>query len=192
MVYYVTSVMSYLLSICYFSNAINTRKSCTIEDLLEVKSEAEQFMTSMLSPIPVEDFFTNYFEKRPIAIRQRPPGYYEGLLDLNTIGDFLKSREIDVKDEGTMNSVFKNKIKHGGNWKLVKRVLKNGDWWTTSPNLTTLPLEVVYAYFEQKGYSIVIDKIQEFHPPLKMGKYLFCVHNVTYLYHSNFYVYSYI
>jgi hypothetical protein len=144
---------------------------------LDVKSEAEQFMISMLSPLPVEYFFENYFEKSPIAIRQRPHGFYEGLLNLNTIGDFLKSRQIDDKDEATMRSVFKNNIKHGGDWKLVKRVWKNGHWWTTSPNLTTMPLEVVYASFERKGYSIVIDKIQEFHPPLKMGKFLFCVYD---------------
>jgi hypothetical protein len=176
MVYYTTSVMLCLLYILRFAYAINSRESCTSEGLLEVKSEAEQFMTSMLSPLPVEYFFTNYFEKSPIAIRQRPHGFYEGLLNLNTIGDFLISRQIDDKDEATMKSVFKNNIKHGGDWKLVKRVWKNGDWWTTSPNVTTMPLEVIYANFESKGYSIVIDKIQEFHPPLKMGKFLFCVY----------------
>lgn len=180
---YIISGILCFLSLLLWTNAITNRKACTFDGLLEVKNEPVQFMASMLSPLLMETFFTTYFEEKPIKISQRPQGFYEGLIDLNTIGDFLKSKQIDQSlqdiDKASTNSNFKYKIKHGGdsNFKLVKRVWRNGDWWTSTPNISAIPLEVVYASFERKGYSIVIDKIQEFHPPLKLGKFFLCICN---------------
>lgn len=152
-----------------FVSSTIDRKACTVENLLPVDNGDLKLLSNLLSPLAPRIFFTDAFESQPILVRNRSPGFYGGLIDLNVIGDYLKSQDPDAlisKDNGLYSG---EKIKHGHDWKLVKRVWRNGEWWSSSPNISMIPIEVVFASFQRKGYSIVINKMQNFHPPLKKG-----------------------
>ena len=155
---------------------------CTAKYLMPTDDNAIRMMADMISPLDVDSFFGNGYEQQSTAILNRPQGYYSSLIDLGVIIDYLRlqgqshgtsnlsgSQHLAKKISG-MASLEDNKIEHGGNWKLIKRVWKNGDWWSSSPNMSTIPFEVVVASFQRHGYSILVNKIQNFHSPVKKGE----------------------
>lgn len=146
----------------------NRRQACTDDWLLKTDDNALLFLASLLSPLSSDTFFTKYHEKIPGIIQNRRAGYYNQLIDLNVIADYLLSKRQPVDHTQTTNT-SSPMIQHGVGvgWRLVKRVLRDKEWWSSSPNQSVIPLSTVYSSFEHHGYSIVIDKIQEFHPPLQ-------------------------
>ena len=152
---------------------------CTARHLMMSEEDSIRMMSDMISPMSVDSFFSNVFEKQSTAILDRPPVYYSSLMSLDIVLEYLQrqgqlpnllgSDKIKEPKAGILN-FEDNKIQHGGDWKLVRRVWRNGDWWSSSPNVSVIPFEVVLASFQRHGYSIVINKIQDFYPPLKKGE----------------------
>jgi hypothetical protein len=158
---------------------VSERRKCTYESLLIGNDTNKKLLVNLFSPLLTSVFFRSAFESQPLIVQNRNPGFYSKLIDLNVIGQYLESQDIQVRspDQHADKSRSSAKIygrarKHGVDWKLVKRVWRNGDWWCSSPNIDVIPLNVVRDSFQRKGYSIVINKMQEFHYPLKVGQSL--------------------
>ena len=169
--------------------SVNERRKCTYRSLLIENSENEQLLANLFYPLQIDNFFRSVFELQPTIVQNRNPAFYSKLIDLNVIGQYLESQDLEFdgtfetarqespeQHAGEGKSAIKvataRTRKHGVDWKLVKRVWRNGDWWCSSPNVDVIPLHVVRASFQSKGYSIVINKMQEFHHPLKVGQSL--------------------
>jgi hypothetical protein len=158
---------------------VSERKKCSYESLLIENGADQKLLGNLFSPLLTDSFFRSAFESQPLIVQNRNPGFYSKLIDLNVIGQYLESQDIQVRspDQHADKSRSSAKIdgrarKHGVDWKLVKRVWRNGDWWCSSPKIDMIPLNVVRDSFQSKGYSIVINKMQEFHYPLKVGQSL--------------------
>ena len=155
---------------------------CTAKYLMPTDDNAIKTMADMISPLGADSFFANGYEQQSTAILNRPPGYYSSLIHLGVIIDYLRAQGRPHKTSklsgsqrlaetrSGIASLEDSKIEHGGDWKLIKRVWRNGDWWSSSPNMSTIPFEVVIASFQRHGYSILINKIQNFHSPIKKGE----------------------
>jgi hypothetical protein len=155
------------------------RRKCIYESLLIGSNANEKLLASLFSPLLTNVFFRSAFESQPLIVQNRNPGFYSKLIDLNVIGQYLESQDHKIRspnqhaDESRSSAKIDRRArKHGVDWKLVKRVWRNGDWWCSSPNISVIPLHVVRDSFQMKGYSIVINKMQEFHYPLKVGQSL--------------------
>lgn len=158
---------------------VSERKKCTYESLLIGNAASEKLLANLFSPLVADVFFREAFESQPLLVQNRNPGFYSSLVDLNVIGQYLESQDFEGRrlHQQTDESRSSAKIdgharKHGVDWKLLKRVWRNGDWWCSSPNISVIPLNIVRDSFQRKGYSIVINKMQEFHYPLKVGQLL--------------------
>ena len=177
------SIPFFLAIVIFFAKSsvkgVSERRKCTYESLLIENTAHEKLLANLFSPLLTDVFFRSAFESQPLIVQNRNPGFYSRLIDLNVIGQYLESQDLQVKgpDQHAHESRSYAKAdgrarKHGDDWKLVKRVFRNGDWWCSSPNISEIPLNVVRDSFQRKGYSIVINKMQEFHYPLKVGQSL--------------------
>ena len=163
------------------------RKQCTAENLLAEDKKYLQLLSNFLYPQESSRLLSDTQMSRPTILDGRSPGFYGGLLNLNVIGDYLisqsvfeqSSEHVDGREKGSQKREMKTTdhgtIKHGTDWKLVKRIWKDGKWWSSTPNANEIHLNTVYASFERKGYSIVIDKMQIYHPPLMIGMQSCCI-----------------
>lgn len=161
------------------SECAHVREQCTSKNLLVEEKKYLQLLSNFLHPLDSSRFLTDSERSRPTIIDGRSPGFYGGLMNLNVIGDYLMSQSVVQQsahiDSGTKGSSDDGIIKHGTDWKLVKRIFKSGKWWSSTLNASEVHLQTVYASFEKKGYSIVIDKMQNFHPPLMIGMDFCCM-----------------
>lgn len=162
------------------------REQCTSKNLLVEEKKYSQLLSNFLHPLESSRFLNDSETSRPIIIEGRSRGFYGGLMNLNVIGDYLMSQSVVQQsaqiDSGTKGSYRDERriaddaiIKHGTDWKLVKRVFRSGKWWSSTLNASEVHLHMVYASFEKKGYSIVIDKMQNCHPPLMIGMDFCCI-----------------
>ena len=182
-----------LLSYCFFVASFDpypdiisnysSRHHCTFEHLLSTENDVLNIISNMISPLQVETFFGKHFEVQSTAVLSRPQDFYSRLINIGVVPDYLRSQgklsrhtsegsDPHIKDNSRTpsSSLEGTEIHHGGDWKLVKRVWKDGSWWSSTPNISMIPFEVVFASFQRHGYSIVIDKMQNFHAPLRIGE----------------------
>ena len=66
-----------------------------------------------------------------------------------------------------MPRVREDFVHHGDGWKLVKRVFRDGGWWSSAPRTGPIHVGLAIDMFRKRGYTFVIDRIQEIHVPFK-------------------------
>lgn len=165
------------------------KKQCTADNLLAEDEKYSRLLSNFLHPLESNRLLSDTQASLPTIIDGRSPGFYGGLINLNIIGDYLMSQSVVEQslahsDDRARSSFNRERriagegiIKHGTDWKLVKRIWKNGKWWSSTLNASEIHIQMVYASFERKGYSIVIDRMQNYHPPLMIGMKSCCVQN---------------
>lgn len=48
----------------------------------------------ILNPLTIEDFFANYYEKKPLVIKRNQPNYYDPVLTINDVNDLLSNSDL--------------------------------------------------------------------------------------------------
>ena len=97
--------------------------SCTRDYALRSTESADRFLTSILNPITVEEFFLDHFQRKA-ASAQRPgmPGYY---------GPMVTFEDVEYAIENGYKGTHSNqRLVYGKDWKLAKRIFRDGDYWT--------------------------------------------------------------
>lgn len=97
--------------------------SCTHDLSFRPTDSAEKFLASMLNPIPVNDFFENHFQQKA-ASAQRPgmPTYYGPMASFEDV-EYALENGYKITDPT-------QRLVYGKDWKLAKRVFKDGEHWT--------------------------------------------------------------
>ncbi len=99
--------------------------------------EQERSLAWLLHPVSREEFFTEYWEKRPLVIRRKQPDYFSPLISLDEIDRVLTTLDL----------------------RYPHVILKNADGNVTSADYTvngdTLDVAKIYQLFEQ-GSTIVL------------------------------------
>lgn len=75
-----------------------TKKTAEAEDAQETSkldfSSSEKLFSSLLSPTTAEDFFSKYWEKKPLFLQRKDPEYYGSLFSKSDLDSLLKKEEI--------------------------------------------------------------------------------------------------
>jgi len=53
-------------------------------------SGPELTLESLLAPVTLDEFFSDYWEKAPLVISRREPAWYQALLELSDIDSFSR------------------------------------------------------------------------------------------------------
>eukprot|EP01041_Mallomonas_annulata_P001108 gene1108-2154_t len=114
-------------------------------------SKSMDFFAGLTSPLPFEKFIVDFFEKQPIVLRRRKPTYYGGLLQVDDIDKILLRSTLSHN-----NSVA---LVYGKDYKLVRRVQRDGQWWSGVYPESNMTLDNTRAAFA-KGFSLVINEVQ--------------------------------
>jgi hypothetical protein len=75
-----------------------TKKNADKEDVQDTSkldfSSAEKLFSSLISPTTSEDFFSQYWEKKPLHIQRKDPQYYGSLFSKSDLESLLKKEEV--------------------------------------------------------------------------------------------------
>eukprot|EP00602_Paraphysomonas_sp_CaronLab_P008666 CAMPEP_0185036184 /NCGR_PEP_ID=MMETSP1103-20130426/28759_1 /TAXON_ID=36769 /ORGANISM="Paraphysomonas bandaiensis, Strain Caron Lab Isolate" /LENGTH=672 /DNA_ID=CAMNT_0027573617 /DNA_START=42 /DNA_END=2060 /DNA_ORIENTATION=+ len=129
--------------------------SCIDHHVLTPSNQSLQFLESILSPIPIHDFITNYLNNKPVtAKRPNLPYYYGPLLSFDDV-------EVAI-EKGHKSSSPNERIQYNIDWKLAKRVKRDGEWWTgvfANPD-NRLSLASALQAVNKHGYTIIMNRAQ--------------------------------
>ena len=106
-------------------------------------------------------FWNTTFGTKPALIQKVVP--VDDLFTLENVFTYLNDQQI----VGVDNNQSDGFVSHGKGWKLVKRAYRDGEWWSSSPRDGPIHMSIIDQLFRNKGYTFVIDRAQEYHPPLK-------------------------
>ncbi|GHA10472.1 hypothetical protein GCM10008090_20110 [Arenicella chitinivorans] len=88
-------------------------------------------LESVLRPLTAQDFFDDYWEKKPFIIKRNNPDYYKEILNLETLNEVFASRMFRASDMRIFNNgekrefqAFSKKNKANGN--VVLKEFENG------------------------------------------------------------------
>jgi bifunctional lysine-specific demethylase and histidyl-hydroxylase NO66 len=113
-----------------------------------------------LKPISLNEFFKEYFQRKPmVALRPSFPQYYGPLVDLGDVHYAIENGYKFTQPELS--------AKYGEDWKLAKRILKNGTWWTgvfENPNPATVLTADIAFYAVSQGYTLIFNRAQSISP----------------------------
>jgi hypothetical protein len=134
--------------------------SCTDEFSFKPTESSKTFLTSILNPITFEEFFEHHFQHKA-ANAQRPglPTYY---------GPMASFEDVEYAIEnGFQISNPNQRLVYGKDWKLAKRVLKEGEHWTglyaSQEESGELGLtEAMQAV--SKGFTVIMNGVQSSMP----------------------------
>jgi ribosomal protein L16 Arg81 hydroxylase len=132
--------------------------SCTEKYALQSTKSSEDFLTSILNPITINDFFENHFQKKA-ASSQRPgmPGYY---------GPMVSFEDVEYAMENGFKVSNPNKrLIYGKDWKLAKRVYRDDEYWTGiySSEEEEMSVEEAMRAVSQ-GFTVIMNGVQSCMP----------------------------
>jgi hypothetical protein len=94
-----------------------------------------------------------YFEKRPVVVRRRNAKFYSALMGLSDV--------LSVIEHGRSDSDPDEPIQYGSEWRLIRRVMREGKWWTgLLPGGKNVTAQIAQTAFYRHGFSLVINSIQ--------------------------------
>lgn len=100
-----------------------------------------------------------YFQKKPVtAQRPKLPSYYGQLITFDDIEYALQN--------GFKSSSPTEPIQYGVDWKLAKRVLKDGEYWTGlfQHNTSTLAVATAIQLILKHGFTLILNNAQSVLP----------------------------
>jgi hypothetical protein len=110
---------------------------------------------NLIQPIPFEQFLVDILQKQPAVARRNNPNYYGNgtLFHMNDIATILK--------HGRKQHNPKKRIKYLEDWKLVKRTMSNGEWWTGIFNANaSVSVQEAQDAFSKGGFTLIIKEMQ--------------------------------
>jgi hypothetical protein len=100
-----------------------------------------------------------YFQKKPVtAQRPKLPFYYGQLISFNDLEYALEN--------GFKSGSPTEPIQYGVDWKLAKRVMKDGEYWTGlfQHNSSTLPVAAAIQAVMKHSYTLILNRAQSVLP----------------------------
>lgn len=119
-----------------------------ISEKLLTKSRAGLDLESLLSPLPLADFFDQYWERKPLILNREDQEYYRDLFSIEQVDQVLDLH----RPTGRYIRVVKNQEP------LLPTKYENPDG--------SLNLNQLYASYVD-GYTVVINEIERYWQPLK-------------------------
>jgi hypothetical protein len=106
-----------------------------------------------VKPIALEKFLVDILQHQPAVARRSNSNYYGSLFNVDDVATILK--------HGRKQENPKKRIKYLQEWKLVKRTLSDGEWWTGvfKPN-STISVEEAKEAFAKGGFTLIIKELQ--------------------------------
>ena len=151
--------MHFPLFFCWFILRTGIASKC--ESLLSKQPLFEIPFFSLLSD--TSTFWNSTFGIKPALIQKVDQDLpIDELFTLENVFTYLSDQQIVGEDN--QKSEFVN---HGKGWRLVKRAHRDGEWWSSGPRNGPIHMSIIDNLFRNKGYTFVIDRAQEYHPPLK-------------------------
>ncbi|MBF0543924.1 MAG: cupin-like domain-containing protein [Candidatus Riflebacteria bacterium] len=93
----------------------------------------EWTLQSILDPVPVEEFFREYWGKKPLLVSRKNPDYFKGLFSLDDMDDILRftaptdlwARKVDmaVKYSSVLQHMLYEQNTPGFNYQMIRRSL---------------------------------------------------------------------
>lgn len=136
-----------------FSGLSGEIPMCVAEEALPVLASSVESANRLIYPKTIENLLEEHFEKQPFVVRRRSPKFYDSLIGL---GDVLA-----VIEEGRSESDPSRRIEYGTEWKLIRRVMRDGKWWTgLLPGGENITAQIAQAAFYRHGFSLVVNTVQ--------------------------------
>ncbi|CAN0199408.1 unnamed protein product, partial [Discosporangium mesarthrocarpum] len=81
-------------------------------------------LSALFHPVSLETFVTEFWEQKPMVIRNRGWNHYEGIFSLQAVDEVIE-KGINLSDGS-------HPMHHGSDWVVIKRVFReeDGEYWT--------------------------------------------------------------
>jgi hypothetical protein len=126
--------------------------ACIAEQALPVRASSLEAANRLIHPQTIDGLLREYFEKQPIVIRRRNAKFYSSLM---TLADVLS-----IIEHGRSDSDPEKPIQYGSEWKLIRRVMRDGKWWTGQLPGGNVTARIAQTAFYRHGFSLVINSVQ--------------------------------
>jgi ribosomal protein L16 Arg81 hydroxylase len=71
----------------------------------------DNFLAHLIAPVPLEEFFANYFEQKSLVVHRDQPAYFEDLLTLNDLDRVLTTLHLSAEQLDIVNTTAGTTIK---------------------------------------------------------------------------------
>lgn len=127
--------------------------------MLPAATEEEiSYVQSLLHPMSLDNFLSEVSCIKPAVLRRRNPNFYKSLFDMQEVDDIL------LYGKRTANNSAP--LLHGKDYRLVRRVFRDGEYWTGVITSTNVSLSDAKNYFNQ-GFTLIIDEVQAYSPAVQ-------------------------
>jgi len=109
-----------------------------------------KFIEGLVHPLQYGTFLIDFFERNPLVMRRGKSKYYSGMFDSAKIDDVI----IKGKSMADIGS----RLIFGQDWKLIKRYMKDGEYWSAALNSANISVSEAKIAF-QAGYSLLIPQV---------------------------------
>ena len=82
-------------------------------------------INSLISPVTVDEFFQNHWEKQFLYLKREPPGYYDSILQIDDLDRYLRSETLHPS---FLRVVHSGKDSHPKHWTRIER-RRNTDFY---------------------------------------------------------------
>lgn len=153
-----------VILLAFTATAAISSHSCTKDLLPSTTGDDDPLAGIPFASLLEEEssFWNTTFGRRP-ALVQKGMHDFMSLISLTDIFAYLRDQQQKMVGDETRPGF----VHHGKDWRLVKRAFRDGEWWSASPKTGPIHIGIVLDMFTKKGFTFVMDRAQEFHPPLK-------------------------
>ena len=166
-----TFLLLFLLKVYYFKVSSATEPSCLKEFAFVPSELAMRFIGGLTSPfVQFEEFLVDYFEKQPMVLRRRKTEFYSSMLDIGKVDDIIT--------KGRHPNNISLPIIYGVDWKLIRRMARDGEWWSGMPPKTNFLIEEAHHAF-RRGFTILINKVGNFEIAIARIQYVVSIDAIS-------------
>eukprot|EP01117_Protostelium_nocturnum_P001539 TRINITY_DN1184_c0_g2_i1.p1 TRINITY_DN1184_c0_g2~~TRINITY_DN1184_c0_g2_i1.p1 ORF type:complete len:565 (+),score=218.65 TRINITY_DN1184_c0_g2_i1:95-1789(+) len=116
------------------------------EDLFDSTARSRQFFEWLIAPVSIDEFYENYWEKKPLLIKRKKPEYYTGWFTKKDMDELFKKNHLNYSQHVDVT------------------IYEKGERKTLNPNGRATS-DAIWKYFD-KGCSIRMLHPQQYFPPI--------------------------